>query len=95
MDRWAFSPAAFVIAGAAPAGALTGTRLASRVPQRQLGDRVVAALPRERRVGLLVVAAWLLAENAMAAGAPATSASKEVIIDDGTIAAAHSRRAVG
>jgi hypothetical protein len=33
------------------------------------GDRVVAASPREGRVGLLVVAAWLLAENAMAAGA--------------------------
>ena len=42
MDRWAVSWATFVIAAAALIGALIGTRLASRVRQRQLGEASAA-----------------------------------------------------
>jgi uncharacterized protein len=65
VDRWAFSSATFVIAAAALIGALIGTRLASRVPQRQLREAFGALV--------VVVAAYLIVTAAFLGGPPRTS----------------------
>ena len=65
MDRWAVSSATFVIAAAALTGALIGTRLASRVPQRQLGEASAALA--------VMVAAYPIVSAAFLGGPPGIS----------------------